>query len=180
MSDFGNSTDIAWFVAHTYSGYENKVRDNILKIIENRADMKDKILEVRVPTVTRIEKQDGVEVEIEEKVYPSYVLVKMMMTDETWHVIRNIRGVTGFVGPGSRPVPLTDEEIAAIGIEEAKPELAFREGDSIRVKSGPLAGYLGVVDSISEDLRTVKVVTSIFNRETTVELPSTDIEPVIG
>ncbi|NLZ36735.1 MAG: transcription termination/antitermination factor NusG [Clostridiales bacterium] len=179
MSDFGNSTDIAWYVAHTYSGYENKVRDNILKILENRPEMKEKILEVQVPTITRIEKQDGVEVEVEEKVYPSYVLVKMMMTDETWHVIRNIRGVTGFVGPGARPVPLTEAEIASIGIEEVKPELSFREGDSVRVKSGPLAGYLGVVDSITEDLKTVKVITSIFNRETTIELPSSDIEPVI-
>ena len=103
----------------------------------------------------------------------------MMMTDETWHVIRNIRGVTGFVGPGARPVPLTEAEIASIGIEEVKPELSFREGDSVRVKSGPLAGYLGVVDSITEDLKTVKVITSIFNRETTIELPSSDIEPVI-
>ncbi len=179
MSDFGNSTDIAWYVAHTYSGYENKVRDNILKILENRPEMKEKILEVQVPTITRIEKQDGVEVEVEEKVYPSYVLVKMMMTDETWHVIRNIRGVTGFVGPGARPVPLTEAEIASIGIEEVRPELSFREGDSVRVKSGPLAGYLGVVDSITEDLKTVKVITSIFNRETTIELPSSDIEPVI-
>ena len=175
MSDFDNySKDICWYVAHTYSGYENKVRANIQKIID-KGDMKDKITQVLIPVITHHEKdEDGKDVEVEEKVYPSYVLVKMVMSDETWHVIRNIRGVTGFVGPGSRPVALTDEEVAAIGIAEEAKAPAFAPGDSVRIVGDYLKDYIATVESISEDGKTIKVVVSIFNRETIVELAASD------
>jgi transcriptional antiterminator NusG len=178
MSDFDNySKDICWYVAHTYSGYENKVRANIQKIIDNRPDMKDKITDVLIPVIHSHEKdEDGNDVEVEEKVYPSYVLVKMVMTDETWHVIRNIRGVTGFVGPGSRPVALTDEEVASIGIAEEKKPLSFAPGDSVKVISGMLKDHIATVDSISDDGKTIKAVTLLFNRETVVELQVSDVE----
>ena len=179
MSDFDSyPTDICWYVAHTYSGYENKVKANIQKIIDN-GRYAGKIEEVRIPVIMHHEKdEDGNDVEIEEKVYPSYVLVKMVMTDETWHVIRNIRGVTGFVGPGSRPVALTEEEVAAIGIAEETKAPAFAPGDSVRVKSGPLKDYIATVESISEDGKTVKAVTAIFNRETIIELAASDLEKI--
>ena len=177
MSDFDNyPTEICWYVAHTYSGYENKVRANIQKIIDNgRYD--GKIEEVRIPVIMHHDKdEDGNDVEVEEKVYPSYVLVKMMMTDETWHVIRNIRGVTGFVGPGSRPVALTEAEVAAIGIEEEKKGPAFAHGESVKVVSGPLAGHIATVESVSDDGKIIKAVTLLFNRETVVELAASDLE----
>ncbi|MCR5263105.1 MAG: transcription termination/antitermination protein NusG [Clostridiales bacterium] len=178
MSDFDNySQDICWYVAHTYSGYENKVCANIQKIIDNRADMKGKITQVLIPVITHKEKdEDGKEIDVEEKVYPSYVLVKMVMSDETWHVIRNIRGVTGFVGPGSRPVALTDEEVKAIGIAEEKAPLAFEPGDSVKVVAGMLKDHIATVNSISEDGKTIKAVTLLFNRETVVELAVSDVE----
>ena len=163
-----------WYVVHTYSGYENKVATNIEKIVENRG-LHDLILAVNVPVEKVIETTDKGEKEIERKLFPSYVLVKMVMNDETWHIIRNTTGVTGFVGPGSRPVPLTDEEVERMGVEVRTIEIKFAVGDSVRITDGPLSGFIGVVEEISADLKTVKVSASLFGRETKVELNSNQV-----
>ena len=163
-----------WYVVHTYSGYENKVATNIEKIVENRG-LHDLILAVNVPVEKVIETTEKGEKEIERKLFPSYVLVKMVMNDETWHIIRNTTGVTGFVGPGSRPVPLTDEEVERMGVEVRTIEIKFAVGDSVRITDGPLSGFIGVVEEISEDLKTVKVTASLFGRETKVELNSNQV-----
>lgn len=163
-----------WYVVHTYSGYENKVATNIEKIVENRG-LHDLILAVNVPVEKVIETTEKGEKEIERKLFPSYVLVKMVMNDETWHIIRNTTGVTGFVGPGSRPVPLTDEEVERMGVEVRTIEIKFAVGDSVRIIDGPLSGFIGVVEEISADLKTVKVSASLFGRETKVELNSNQV-----
>ena len=163
-----------WYVVHTYTGYENKVATNIEKIVENRG-LHDLILAVSVPVEKVIETTEKGEKEIERKLFPSYVLVKMVMNDETWHIIRNTTGVTGFVGPGSRPVPLTEEEVERMGVEVRTIEIKFAVGDSVRITDGPLSGFIGVVDEISDDLKTVKVTASLFGRETSVELNSNQV-----
>ncbi len=163
-----------WYVVHTYSGYENKVATNIEKIVENRG-LEDLILAVNVPVEKVIETTDKGEKEIERKLFPSYVLVKMVMNDETWHIIRNTTGVTGFVGPGSRPVPLSDEEVERMGVEVRTIEIKFGVGDSVRIIDGPLAGFIGLVEEISADLKKVKVSASLFGRETKVELNSNQV-----
>ncbi len=163
-----------WYVIHTYSGYENKVAQNIEKAVENRG-LENLILSVNVPIETVIENTEKGEKEIERKLFPSYVLVKMVMNDETWHIIRNITGVTGFVGPGSRPVPLTDEEVERMGVEVRTIEIKFAVGDSVRITDGPLSGFIGVVEEISPDLKTVQVTASLFGRETKVELNSNQV-----
>ena len=163
-----------WYVVHTYSGYENKVATNIEKIVENRG-LEDLILAVNVPVEKVIETTDKGEKEIERKLFPSYVMVKMVMNDETWHIIRNTTGVTGFVGPGSRPVPLSDEEVERMGVEVRTIEIKFAVGDSVRITDGPLAGFIGLVEEISEDLKTVKVSASLFGRETKVELGTNQV-----
>ena len=166
-----------WYVAHTYSGYENKVKDNLEKIVENRA-LGHLIFDIRIPVEKVIEKNGDVEKEVEYKIFPSYVYVKMCMTDESWHAVRNITGVTGFVGPGSRPVPLTDEEVERMGVEVRTIEIKFAVGDSVRITDGPLAGFIGVVDEISADLTSVKVTASLFGRETKVELASNQVSAI--
>lgn len=163
-----------WYVVHTYSGYENKVATNIEKIVENRG-LHDLILAVNVPVEKVIETTEKGEKEIERKLFPSYVLVKMVMNDETWHIIRNTTGVTGFVGPGSRPVPLTDEEVERMGVEVRTIEINFAVGDSVRIIDGPLSGFIGIVEEISEDLKNVKVSASLFGRETKVELSTNQV-----
>ena len=150
-----------WYVVHTYSGYENKVAQNIEKIVENRG-LEELILAVNVPVEKVIETTDKGEKEIERKLFPSYVLVKMVMNDETWHVIRNTTGVTGFVGPGSRPVPLTDEEVERMGVEVKTIEIKFAVGDSVNIIDGALAGFIGVVEEISDDMTKVTVSASLF------------------
>ena len=182
MSDFDEiSSEPRWYVAHTYSGYENKVKANLEKIIENRG-LQDVIMDIRIPVETVREENgtdeegNAVVKEVENKIFPGYVLVKMKMSDATWHVVRNIRGVTGFVGPGSKPVPLTDEEVAAIGVEVRQIRLDYEVGDSVTVKSGPLKGYIGTVEEISEDLKKIKVLVSMFGRETPLELDSDSAE----
>ncbi|MCD8108393.1 MAG: transcription termination/antitermination protein NusG [Oscillospiraceae bacterium] len=163
-----------WYVAHTYSGYENKVKQNIEKVVENRR-LQDMIQEVRIP----LEKTEETEVPAEEegrkrkkednKLFPSYVLIKMVMTDDTWYIVRNTRGVTGFVGPGSKPVPLTDKEVAALGVDFVKvseASVGFRVGDTIAVTGGPFNGWLGSVTSINMDDQTADIVVSMFGRET--------------
>jgi transcriptional antiterminator NusG len=178
MSDFSDAnTEARWYVAHTYSGYENKVKANIEKIVENRS-LQHLISDIKIPVEIIVEKDgtdnDGKpkEKEIENKIFPSYVLIKMVMTDESWHVIRNIRGVTGFVGPGSKPVPLSDEEVAQIGIEIRVISLGYNVGDSVKIVAGPLNGYVGIVQEISEDKKKIKVLVSMFGRDTPVELES--------
>ena len=164
-----------WYVAHTYSGYENKVKTNLEKIVENRG-LHHLIMDVQIPVET-VEERNGENVkEVEEKVFPCYVLIKMVMTDESWHVVRNITGVTGFVGPGSRPIPLTDEEVAAIGVEKSVVTLDFEVGDSVRIISGAIEGFIGRVETISEDKKKVVVMASMFGRETPVELDANCIE----
>lgn len=182
MSDFDEiSSELRWYVAHTYSGYENKVKANLEKIIENR-NLQDVITDIRIPVETVTEEngkdENGNPVlkETESKIFPGYVLVKMKMSDATWHVVRNIRGVTGFVGPGSKPVPLTDEEVAAIGVETKQINLEYEIGDSVKVTVGPLKGFVGTVEEISDDKKKIKVLVSMFGRETPIELDSESAE----
>ena len=144
-------------------------------MVENR-NLSDVIVDIQIPVEKRIEKKNDVEKEVEVKVFPSYVLVKMLMNDENWHVVRNITGVTGFVGPGSKPVPLTDEEVAKIGVEIRVISLSYTVGDSIKIIAGPLTGFVGVVQAISDDKKKVTVLASMFGRETTVELNSDQVE----
>ena len=165
-----------WYVAHTYSGYENKVKANIEKVVENR-NLSHLIYEVNIPVETVIEKTGDKEKEVENKVFPGYVLVKMTMTDESWHAVRNIRGVTGFVGPGSRPTPLSDEEVEALLIEEKRVQLSFGVGDSVNICAGLFEGYSGVVQEISEDSKTVTVLVKRGRRDMPVELDVSQILP---
>ena len=167
-----------WYVAHTYSGYENKVKANLEKIIENRG-LGHMIFDIRIPTEIVIEKNGETEKEVELKVFPCYVYIKMIMNEESWHAVRNITGVTGFVGPGSRPTPLSDEEVAALSIEqEQQVKLAFNVGDSVEVIGGLFEGYSGVVQAISEDLKNVTVLVKRGNRDMPVELEATEIKLV--
>lgn len=159
-----------WYVVHTYSGYENKVAQSIETVVENQS-LQDLIEEVSVPTEKVLEvKDDGKEREVERKVFPGYVLVKMVLTDDSWYVIRNIRGVTGFVGPGSKPIPLSDQEVAALGVEKVKVEVNYAVGESVQVISGPLEGFVGVVNSIDTDKNQVVITVSMFGRDNQVEL----------
>ena len=165
-----------WYVAHTYSGYENKVKASLEKIIENRG-LGHLIFDIRIPTEVVIEKNGDVEKEIETKIFPCYVYVKMVMNEESWHAVRNIMGVTGFVGPGSRPTPLTDEEVEALSIESAPTvKVSFAEGDEVEIISGLFEGYKGVVQSISEDLRNVTVLVKRGHRDMPVELETSAVK----
>lgn len=161
-----------WYVVHTYSGYENKVSEYIKKVVENRG-IQELIPEVMVPTELVTEVKDNKTTEAERKLFPSYVLVKMVMTDDTWYIVRNTRGVTGFVGPGSKPVPLTDREVAALGVEAHRVEVSvnFEVGDEITVTGGSFEGFSGTVKSINLEAQTVDVTVSMFGRETPVTLP---------
>lgn len=162
-----------WFVIHTYSGYENKVKANLEKRVESM-NVGDKIFRVLVPMEDEVEIKDGKRKIVKRKVFPGYVLVEMTMTDESWYVVRNTPGVTGFVGTGSKPIPLRDSEIKGIlrhmGIEEAKPKVAFSEGESIKVTSGPFQNFIGTVEEIYADKGKMKVLVAMFGRETPVEL----------
>lgn len=167
-----------WYVAHTFSGYENKVASNIQTVVENR-NLHDLIQEVSVPTETVVEiKEDGTKKEVERKIFPGYVLVKMVMNDDTWYVVRNIRGCTGFVGPESKPVPLTEEEVKKLGVEKISVEVAYAEGDLVNVIDGPLEGFSGTVDSVDIDKNSVQVTISMFGRETAVEFELDQLEKV--
>lgn len=161
--------DVRWYVIHTYSGYENKVASNLEKTVENR-QLQDLIQEIRVPTEMVTEIKDGKKREVERKIYPSYVLVKMALTDESWYVVRNIRGCTGFVGPTSKPIPLTDEEVARMGVEKKTVEVSYQVGDSVHIVDGPLEGFVGTVEEVDLDKNRVRVTVSMFGRETPVEL----------
>ncbi len=169
------SNEAKWYVAHTYSGYENKVKADIEKTIENR-NMQDIIQEVCVPMEEVVEIKDDRKKTVMRKIFPGYVIVKMIMTDESWYIVRNCRGVTGFVGPGSKPVPLTDEEIANIGLEKKTVTIGFNVGDNIRVKYGPLEGFVGVITAIVMDKQKIKATISMFGRDTDVELEFNQVE----
>lgn len=169
------SDNSKWYVVHTYSGYENKVKANLEKIIENRG-FQDLILDIVVPMEEQIEIKDGRKKVSLKKVFPGYVLIKMIMTDESWYIVRNTRGVTGFVGPGSKPVPLSDEEIKTMGVEEAIPTVDYEVGDNVRVISGPLESFIGVVEEINMEKKKVRVSVSMFGRETPVELELLQIQ----
>jgi transcription termination/antitermination protein NusG len=163
-----------WYVVHTYSGYENKVKANIEKLVENRG-MHELVHEVVVPMEEQIEIKEGKRKATLKKVFPGYVLVKMIMTDESWYLVRNTRGVTSFVGPGSKPVPLTDEEVVAMGVEEVVSTVDYEVGDSVRIASGPLESFIGTVEEISIEKKKVRVLVAMFGRETPVELELTQI-----
>jgi transcriptional antiterminator NusG len=165
-----------WYVAHTYSGYENKVKANLEKIIENRG-LGYLIFDIKIPVEIVIEKNGANEKEVETKLFPCYVYIKMVMNEESWHAVRNLTGVTGVVGPGSRPTPLTDEEVAALSIEtEQQIKLSYNVGDSVEVVGGLFEGYTGVVQAISEDLKNVTVLVKRGNRDMPVELEATDVK----
>ena len=158
-----------WYVVHTYSGYENTV--------ENRG-LRDLIQEVSIPLETVTEITDNGPKTVERKVFPGYVLVKMVMTDDTWHLVRNIRGATGFVGSGNKAIPLTDEEIAALGVEKREVVVGYQVGDNVKITDGALESFLGTVEEIDLDRSKVRVVVSMFGRETPVELELDQVEPV--
>lgn len=164
-----------WYVVHTYSGYENKVKANLEKTIENR-NLHDWICDVQVPMEEQVEIKDGKKKVTLKKIFPGYVLVKMVMTDDSWYVVRNTRGVTGFVGPGSKPVPLTDEEVASMGIMERQVDLDIEVGESVKVVSGPLENFPAVIQEINVEKHKVKVLVNMFGRETPVELDFNQID----
>lgn len=167
-----------WYVVHTYSGYENKVKANIEKSVENRG-ISDLITDVKVPTEDVVEKKGDVDKVVKRKVYPGYVIIKMIMNDESWFVVRNTRGVTGFVGPGSKPVPLSDEEVERMGVETIRMgDIDFAVGDLVSIKSGPMEGFSGKISNIDAVTRKVNVSVSMFGRETPVEIDYTQVEPV--
>lgn len=164
-----------WYVAHTYSGYENKVKANIEKTIENR-HLEDQILEVRVPMQDVTELKNGAQKLVSRKMFPGYVLINMVMNDDTWYVVRNTRGVTGFVGPGSKPVPLTEAEMRPLGIQNREVEIDVEVGDSIQVIAGAWEGTVGTVKSISTHRQTVTIDVEMFGRATSVEIGFLDIK----
>jgi transcriptional antiterminator NusG len=164
-----------WYVVHTYSGYENKVKTNIDKAIENR-HLEDQILEVRVPMQDSVELKNGVRKQVSKKMFPGYVLINMVMNDDTWYVVRNTRGVTGFVGPGSKPVPLTDAEMANLGIVRDNIEIDLEIGDTVTVTGGVWAGTVGAIVSINEHKQTVTINVNMFGRETSVEIGFAEVE----
>lgn len=170
-------SEAKWYVVHTYSGYENKVKANIDKTIENR-HLEEQILEVRVPMQEVVELKNGVQKASQKKMFPGYVLIHMIMNDDTWYVVRNTRGVTSFVGPGSKPVPLTDEEVFAMGISSSIENIDVELGDAVKVIAGPFANSVGVIREINTNKKTVVVKLSIFGRETPVELDFGQIEKV--
>lgn len=164
-----------WYVAHTYSGYENKVKANIEKTIENR-HLEDQILEVRVPMQDVVEVKNGAQKQVSKKLFPGYVLINMVMNDDTWYVVRNTRGVTGFVGPGSKPVPLTEAEMEPLGVQKANLQIDFEEGDSVVVTGGAWKDTVGVIQSINEAKQMITINVELFGRETPVEISFAEVK----
>lgn len=162
-------SEAKWYVVHTYSGYENKVKANIDKTIENR-HLEEEILEVRVPMQEVVEVKNGVQKASQKKMFPGYVLIHMHMNDDTWYVVRNTRGVTGFVGPGSKPVPLTEEEMTPLGIKREDIVVDIAEGDMVTVVAGAWEGTVGVVQSINMQKQSLTINVELFGRETPVEI----------
>lgn len=175
--EYENSGQAEWYVAHTYSGYENKVKASIEATVENR-HMEDLILEVQVPVQEVVETKDGKKIVREKKLFPGYVMVKMYMTDDSWYVVRNTRGVTGFVGPASKPVPLTKAELKTMGIKQQIVQVDIEVGDNVNVVDGPFEGFAGVVEEISLEKSKVKVNISMFGRDTPTELEFEQIQKI--
>ncbi len=172
-----HDTQARWYVAHTYSGYENKVKTDIEKTVANRK-LQDQILEVAVPTQDTVEMKNGTKKQVERKVFPGYVLIHMFLNEDTWYVVRNTRGVTGFVGPGSEPVPLTEDEIKALGIDIQKVVIDFKVGDSVTVTAGAWADTVGVIKSINEHKQSVTITVDMFGRETPVEIGFAEVKKI--
>ena len=172
------SENAKWYVLHTYSGYENAVKTSIEKFVTNR-NMEDMILQIEIPLehVTEVT-ENGTMKEVDRKVFPGYVLIKMVLTDDTWHLIRNIRGVTGFVGSANKPIPLSEEEVAALRMEPNEIIVNYNVGDQVRITDGPLESFMGTVESIEPEKNKVCVVVSMFGRETPVELELDQVEVV--
>ena len=168
-------SEAQWYVVHTYSGYENKVKVDIEKTIENR-NLQDQILEVSVPMLPVVELKNGVEKKADKKMFPGYVLIHMVMNDDTWYVVRNTRGVTGFVGPGSKPVPLTEEEMAGLGFAREDVVVDFEVGDMIVLISGAWKDTVGAIRSINDSKKTVTITVEMFGRETPVELSFAEVK----
>ena len=171
------SDNAKWYVVHTYSGYENAVKTTIEKFVTNR-HLEDMIVDIQIPMekVTEITEK-GEAKEVERKIFPGYVLLKMVMTDDTWHLVRNVRGVTGFVGEASnKPIPLTDEEVREWGMEKHEIEVRYKVGDRVRISDGPLESFTGVVEEIDAEKNKVTVVVSMFGRETPVEMELEQVE----
>ena len=170
------SDSAKWYVIHTYSGYENAVKTSIEKFVTGRG-MEDKILRMEIPmeTVTEVT-ESGTTKEVERKVFPGYVLIKMVMTDDTWHLVRNVRGVTGFVGSADKPIPLAEEEVLAMGMEKHEIVVNYNVGDHVKIVDGPLASFTGIVEEIEPEKNRVSVMVSMFGRETPVELELDQVE----
>lgn len=164
-----------WYVVHTYSGYENKVKANLEKTIDNR-NLHDLIHDVQVPMEEQVEIKDGKKKVTLKKIFPGYVLVKMIMNDDSWYVVRNTRGVTGFVGPGSKPVALTDDEVNNMGIQDKPVEIDLEVGESVKVVSGPLENFVALIQEINTEKHKLKALVNMFGRETPVELDFNQIE----
>ena len=166
-----------WYVVHTYSGYENAVAAAVMKAAENRR-MTDLIREVNIPMETVTEITESGEKTVERKVFPGYVLVKMILTDESWHLIHNVRGATGFVGSDGKAIPLTEQEILDLGVEHREVVVGYSLGDSVKVIDGPLAGFIGTVEALDLEKNSVSVVVSMFGRETPVDLELDQVEVI--
>ena len=177
MSDKNYDSEPRWYVVHTYSGYENKVKTDLEKTIKNR-ELEDFFFEIIVPMEEQIEIKDGKRKANLKKVFPGYVLVKMIVTEESWYIVRNTRGVTGFVGSGTDPIPLTNEEIRSMGFETSVVEINYDVDDSVKILNGALAGFIGTVQEINKEKGKVKVLVSMFGRETPVELEFAQVEKV--
>ncbi len=176
---YTSMSDIArWYVVHTYSGYENKVKANLEKAIENRS-LESLIYDMQVPMEEVIEEKDGKQKVSLKKKFPGYVLIKMLMTDESWYVVRNTRGVTGFVGPGSKPVPLSDEEVETMGVLEMPVEIDLEVGESIRIISGPLMDSVAKIQEIVLEKKKIKALVDMFGRETLAELDFNQVEKLV-
>ena len=170
------SESAKWYVVHTYSGYENAVKTSIEKFVTGRG-MEDMILRIEVPMETVTEVTDsGATKEVERKVFPGYVLIKMVMTDDTWHLVRNVRGVTGFVGSANKAIPLTEEEVLAMGMEKHEIVVRYNVGDHVKIVDGPLASFTGVVEEIEPEKNKVRVAVFMFGRETPIELELDQVE----
>ena len=177
MSQSEENLEPKWYVVHTYSGYENKVKTDLEKTIKNR-ELEDYFFDIVIPMEEQIEIKDGKRKTNLKKVFPGYVLVKMIVTEESWYIVRNTRGVTGFVGSGTDPIPLTVEEIRNMGFEVAVVNVDYDVNDSVKVVNGPLSGFIGTVQEINKDKSKVKVLVSMFGRETPVELDFSQVEKI--
>ena len=177
MSQQENKKEPRWYVVHTYSGYENKVKTDLEKTIKNR-ELEDFFFNIVVPMEEQVEIKDGKRKTNLKKVFPGYVLIKMIVTEESWYIVRNTRGVTGFVGSGTDPIPLTDAEIRNMGFDEVPVNVDYDVNDSVQVLNGPLEGFVGTVQEINKEKQKVKVLVSMFGRETPVELEFSQVEKV--